>query len=315
LIYSEFWDFAFPPFSDENRRENFVPTRSASLVSTRLRYALGHGGGAAGLFGEPGVGKTRIAKSLLDEFSAAGWLAGYLPNPLGTPGDILAALEPSAAPRSPVGGLAELQAFAAARARSGQPAVLAVDDVQAARGTDFLEIVRTLLNIEYGGRRSLSLLLIGQPGMERRLAAASSFNTRLDARAVLSPMTDEEARLYILARLKAAGSRQGIFTRQAAENLVRLGKGNPRQLNRLCELSLVVAYGLESEKVGPEIVEMAAGDLDLLPAGDAGFLPWPHPAGDGDGEKGEAEPGEEDILAALPGADRGLAGPSQGRTA
>ena len=173
-----------------------------------------------------------------------------------------------------------------------------MDDVQTARGTDFLETLRTLLNVEEEGIRALSLLLIGQPGMERRLAAASSFNTRLGVMAILDRMTEDETRMYILSHLKNAGSRHGIFTRQAAEHVVRLSRGIPRQINRLCEMSLVIAYGLESVKIGPDIVDMAAGDLDMLPDDNATFFPWPHPEPMADKSGGEAESGG-DILAGL----------------
>ncbi len=299
MIYTEFWGLAFPPFANANRPGTFVPTRSASLAMARLRYALGTGMGASALFGEAGSGKTHVARMVLAEFAAARWAVCYLPNPFGTPRGILAALDREALAAVPANsaGLSELEACLAARAAARRPALLAVDDVQAARGADFLETLRTLLNIEYDGVRALSVLLIGQAGMERRLAAASGFDGQLLARAVLEPMTDEETRLYILARLKAAGSRQGIFTKHAADRVVDLSRGFPRQVNRLCEMALVIAYGLGSEKISPDIVEMAASDLDLLPPGEAAFFPWPHPEPAETME--EEEPEEEDILAAL----------------
>ena len=258
--------------------------------------------GAAGLFGEAGCGKTRLARILLHEFADANWLTGYLPGPAGTPRDMLAALEPEAVREPGAVGAADLQSRIAWLAREGRPMLLAVDDVQAARGTDFLETLRTLLNVEKDGGRVLSLLLIGQPGMERRLAAASFFDTRLGARAILNRMTRDETKLYMLSHLKNAGSRQGIFTHQAAERVVSLSRGTPRQVNRLCEMSLVIAFGLESEKIGPDIVDMAAADLDMPPDEDAAFLPWPHPKSAATeaeaGYDAEAEAGD-DVLAGL----------------
>ncbi|MDR2391683.1 MAG: AAA family ATPase [Planctomycetota bacterium] len=301
MVYANFWGLSFPPFADDNRPDTFVPVRSVSLALARLRYALGTIRGAAALFGSPGIGKTRAVKMLLREFEAAGWLTAYLPNPSGTVDDIFAVLNPAGANQGKPAGIAGLQVFLSDLARANRPALLAVDDVQAARGSDFLETLRTLLNMGTDERRALSLLLIGQDGMERKLAVASSFNTRLDARAIIEPMTDEETKLYILARLKAAGSRHGIFTRQAAEMIVELARGNPRQVNRLCDTALVVAFGLESTQVGPEIVEMAAGDLDILPGG-APFLLWPHPEPEGGGEEGgdaQSDDHAEDILAGL----------------
>ena len=303
MIYADFWDLHFPPFANDNRPETFVPTRSATLAAARLRYALGTETGASALFGAPGTGKSRVARIVVEEFVAAHWLAAYLPSPHGQPRDILAALDPAVAALLPAGsdGLAELRAFLVGRTVERRPVLLVVDDAQIARGSDFLELLRTLLNIEHDGTRAMSLLLVGQASLERRLAAASGFDSQLAVRAVLEPMSDEETRLYILARLKAAGSRQGIFTRQAAERVVRYSRGVPRQINRLCELSLVVAYGLGKRQVSPDIVEMAAADLDLLPAGEASFLPWPHPAPKD--EPGPEEPHAEDILAGLPVAE------------
>ncbi len=304
MIYTAHWGLNFPPFANDSRAETFVPTRSAALAIARLRYSLGTGMGASALFGEPGVGKSRIARLILSEFTSARWLTGYMPSPAGSPRDVLGALSPADAAVVPdnSSGLPELQAFVARRTRSRQPLLLAVDDVQTARGTDFLEVLRTLLNIEDDGTKALSILLIGQASMEKRLAMASGFDSQLLMRAVLEPMTDEEARFYVLARLKAAGSRQGIFTKQAADRVVAFSKGNPRQINRLCELSLVIAFGLDAKKISPDMVEMAAADLDMLPAGDAPFFPWPHPAPKSTPEQEEAPP-EEDILATLTADD------------
>lgn len=297
MIYTDFWGLKFPPFANDDRPGTFVPVRSASLAIARLRYSLGAGMGVSALFGEAGIGKTRVARVVIEEFAAARWAVAYLPNPFGSIRDILAAFEPAAA-NMPEGAaaFAALRTLLEERAALRRQTLMVVDDVQTARGTDFLETLRTLLNVRRDGEGALSILLVGQAGMERRLAAASGFDTQLAMRAVLDPMTDEEARLYILARLRAAGSDHGIFTRQAAERVVRLSRGVPRQVNRLCEMSLLTAYGLETERVSPDIVEMAAADLDLLPPGEASFLPWPHP--EPDAEK-EPEREEEDVLAGL----------------
>lgn len=298
MIYTDFWELNFHPFANDTRPETYVPTRTATLCIARLRYALSMGMGASALIGLAGTGKSRVARLVMAEFAAARWLTAYMPGPAGTPRDILAALNPATAAAVPAGayGMAELQSFLVDRARRGQPVLLVVDDAQTARGGEFLEILRTLLNIEHEGVKALSILLVGQPSMERRLQSASNFDSQLLVRAVLDPMDDEEARLYILARLKAAGSKQGIFTKYAAESVVKYSKGVPRQVNRLCELALVIAYGLEQKRVGPDIVDMAAADLDLLPPGEASFFPWPHPA---PVSEPEPESQEEDILAAL----------------
>lgn len=300
IDYLDYWGLSFAPFADDLRPETFVPTAGSTRALGRLRYALGSGPGAAGLYGCAGVGKTRIVKTLLDEFAAVRWLTRYFPTPLATAADLLEALNPSSrlSDGDPSRAVAAIAEFLENRATLGLPALLAVDDVQATRNPDFLELLRTLSNI--GGREgpALRLLFSGQPEMENRLRAASRLDTRLAAKAVLDPMTDDETKLYILARLKAADSSQGIFTRHAAALLAELSRGVPRGVNLLAELSLVIAFGLDRRKVDPEVVEMAAADLDLLPGDAAAFFPWPHPEPAAEEPAGEPEEGE-DILAQL----------------
>lgn len=300
MIYLDYWGLSRPPFTNDHRPEAFVPNQSAALVMGRLRYALGMNLGAAGLFGEPGVGKTQLIRTLLTEFAAAGWLVAYIPNPGCTTLDLLSLFSRDAAlaVRPGESGLAELERFLAGRLKVGRPVLAAVDDVQAARSGELLETLRTMLNIEEDGRRALSLLLAGQAGMERKLELSSGFNTQLAVRALLSPMRPEETKLYVLSRLKAAGSRHGIFTRQAAERLVSLSGGAPRQVNRLCELALVTGFGLDAKKITPDIVDMAAADLDMLSGAENAVFPWPGKPMVRQGELATTPP-EEDILASL----------------
>jgi general secretion pathway protein A len=79
----------------------------------------------------------------------------------------------------------------------------------------------------------------------------------------MEPMGIEETKRYILYRLKIAGCTRGIFTRQAGQLVHEVAGGIPRNVNRLCELALVTGYGLGEEKIGPEIVGMAAREIGL----------------------------------------------------
>ena len=304
-MYLDYWRLDFPPFADDHKLDAFVPTRSATLVMGRVRFALGAGQAVAGLYGAAGVGKTIITRMILAEYAEARWLTAYLPSPCCQARDVLAALSPgSALLAGAKAGMSDLFSFLESQAEAGRPVLLAVDDIQATRNSEFLELLRTLLNVESGGRRALSLLLAGQPSMDLRLAAASGFDGQLAVRAVVQPMTNVEAGVYILSRLKAAGSHQGLFTRQAAERVVQLAHGLPRDINRLCELSLVIAYGLGLKKIDPATVEMAAADLDLLPGDDAPFFAWSAPERparpEPEVETVKTEAAGVDILASLP---------------
>ncbi len=300
MLYTEYWDLDFPPFTDEYKVGGMVPTRNSSLVIGRLRFALGMNRSIAALFGEAGVGKTFLIRVLLEEFTEANWLVGYLPNPCADAKDILELYRPDIVRALPINsnGMSELRNFLAEQAGIGQPVLLAVDDIQASRSTDFLELLRTLMNIETNGKKPLSVLLGGQPSMALRLESASRMDTQLSVKAVVTPMLEDEAKLYILSRLKTAGSKQGVFTKQAADRVVELTKGSPRQINRLCELALVIGFGLGVKKIDPTTIEMAAADLDLLPAEETVFFPWERQKLKKKPEE-NAPPDEDDVLASL----------------
>lgn len=302
MIYLDYWGMSRPPFANTHLPETFVPTQSSGVALAKLRYALGTRQGAAGLIGNPGTGKTIVARMIVDEFQDAGWLAVYMPQPGFSADDLLGALAPNPADW-PAGcsGQAALGRYLKGLLDKGRMALAAIDDVQAARDPLWLEWLRTLLNIEKDGERALAILLAGQPPMERRLAAASGFDSQLSVRAVLEPMTREETKVYILSRLQYSGTRHGIFTRQAAERLAEISGGVPRQVNRLCELSLMTGYGLGVKKIDPALVNMAAADLDLLPGEDMAFHDWPAPEArpKPEPEPSEPESEEDDILASL----------------
>lgn len=304
MLYTDYWDLDFPPFTDEYKVGGMVPTRNSSLVIGRLRFALGMNRTIAAVFGEAGVGKTFLIRVLMEEFKEANWLVGYLPNPCADAKDILELFRPDAARTIPAkaNGMSELKSFLTEQAEIGQPVLLAVDDVQASRNTDFLELLRTLMNIEAGGKKPMSVLLGGQPSMALRLESASRMDTQLSVKAVVTPMLEDEAKLYILSRLKTAGSKQGVFTKQAADRVVELTKGSPRQINRLCELALVIAFGFGVKKIDPTTIEMAAADLDLLPAEETVFFPWERQKPKKRPPEENAPPDEEDVLASLDAA-------------
>jgi type II secretory pathway predicted ATPase ExeA len=124
--------------------------------------------------------------------------------------------------------------------------------------------------------------------MEQRMRSASGFASHLAMKVWLRPLTQEDTKNYVLYRLKAAGCQRGLFTRQAADAIFQYTGGFPRNINRLCELSLTIACGLQAKKIGPEIIETAAENLGL----ESDIL-------DALGQTG-AGCGEADILSSIP---------------
>jgi hypothetical protein len=149
-------------------------------------------------------------------------------------------------------------------AAAGRRACVLVDEAHAIADLQLLESFRMLTNFEAGGQLPLAVVLVGQPSLLPTLRHVSSFDQRLALTVSLSPLSADQSKHYILSRLKMAGCTRGIFTRSAGERISELARGIPRNINRLCELCLVVGFGFGVKKIKAEVVDAVAGDLGLL---------------------------------------------------
>ncbi len=266
-MYLPYWGMTHQPFAGANSPASFVPLESALLVLTKLRYVIGAELGSVLLTGPGGCGKSGLARLVMDEFAAAGWATAYLANPSGEPGEVLGLLAfLLGAPAD--GGLTALLRRLDELCAAGRRVCVVFDDLHTVQDRELLENLRMLLNVEAGGRKAVNLLLVGQPEAEAKLRRASNFLGHISLRVRMQAFDEEDAKKYVLYRLKVAGCSRGIFTRSAAEEIYRLSGGLPRHINRLCELALLVGCGLSVKKIGPEVIQTAAADLGLEPGGE-----------------------------------------------
>ena len=295
-MYLSYWGLSRPPFRNGCDRDFRVDLDAQAAAALKLRLAAGSGG-AAWLTGPPGLGKTHLARVLLDEFSGEGHLTAYLAWPQATPLDLLAAFAPGggAAPRPGRSDFSVLRDWLAAASAAGRRALAAVDSLERGDGDSGLEMLAALAGAAPDGRQALDLLLVGTEAAHPRLERTGLLG-RCPAIARLEPLGADCAREYLIARLRAAGMTRPVFTRRAAQRVAACSGGVPRDINRLADLALMAGFSLEAAKITPDLVDMAAMDLGLpVPAGEA--APGAEPLF-------EAPP-EMDILAGL--ACRGAA--------
>jgi len=291
-MYHAYWGMRCRPFDEAVRPAEAVPTEALQFALGKLRCALASGWPVVLAAGPAGSGKTLFLRLALAEAGAAGWRTALLTPSAGTLEDLGAALE--ADPRAEA-VLAHLEAHAAAGGRT----LIAVDDLHAFRDGELLACLREGCDRAVGGVPAVHLLLAGAG--TKASGAAAALLSRVSMRASVGPLSAEDAKRYVLYRLKAAGCTRGIFTRHAADRLVELSGGVPRTLNRIGELSLMIGYGMGASRIVPEIVDLAADDLGLRsvarPSPVAARPPAPPAA---EGAAAEAAAAEEpDTLAAL----------------
>jgi general secretion pathway protein A len=154
-----------------------------------------------------------------------------------------------------------LQAFLAENTQRGCHAVIAVDEAQFLIDSGALETLRLLTNFEVDGRSTLTLLLVGQPQLLPAIERLSGLEARLGVKCLLRPLTLEETASYVSHRLTAAGATHEIFTAEALTTLHQLTAGNPRRINRLCDLALLVGFAEEQVRINAPQVEAVCNEL------------------------------------------------------
>lgn len=262
-MYLTYWGMHSRPFENGHEPAFFVPYEGAALALAKLRYAVTGRLGVVCLTGGVGVGKTELARMTLYHATREGWLGAYVPAPGDSQAELFGLLADLLGVSAGGAPLERLLLALKPVAEAGRSVAVVMDDAHTVKNPAVFEGLRMLLNIEHNGHSLIGLVLAGQDGFVDRLSSVSGFSSHFGLKSELRPMTLDEAKMYVLYRLKVAGCSRGIFTRHAAERIHQLSGGQPRNVNRLCELALTTACGLQLKKVGPEVVDEVAGVLGL----------------------------------------------------
>jgi type II secretory pathway predicted ATPase ExeA len=214
----------------------------------RLRWLIS-ARGLGVLTGEVGSGKTVAVRAAVDGLDASRNTLIYLANPQigtrGIHGAIAAALGQT--PRFHHATLIpQVSAALAAEAdERNRHVILALDEAHLLTHEQ-LEAVRMLTNHDLDSRSPLTILLIGQPTLRRRLRVGDM--AALDQRIALRyhipapALTAQETSGYLRAHLSLAGRSDTLFSDDAVRAIHGHARGLPRAINRLAITALLAAY-------------------------------------------------------------------------
>ncbi len=140
----------------------------------------------------------------------------------------------------------------------GRRTVLIVDEAQNL-GSDALEELRMLSNVNTHQRELLQIVLSGQPELKQLLAAPglTQFVQRVSSDFHLALLERKDVIGYVEHRLRVAGARRPLFSHEACDLICYATQGTPRLINMLCDTALLYGYASEAPKITTEIV--AAG--------------------------------------------------------
>ena len=216
--------------------------------------------------GEPGTGKTTLLRKALHEFPS-NIKAAYIPNTLVSFSEllrlILKDLGLPVSTDSKFDMMERLNQYLLEQSNSGHIVALLIDEAQDL-SLQCLEELRLLGNLETDKHKLLQIVLVGQPGLERKLNQPEllQLKQRVVLRCWLQPVETGEVGPYIESRLQTIGHRSAdLFDPEAIEKIAFYSKGFPRLINIICDNALLTAYAASKFKVSAAMIDEVADDL------------------------------------------------------
>jgi len=248
------------PFSNEPDLRFYFESASHRDAQRRVERGLRQRKGLTLLTGDGGMGKTLLARRILDSleeevFEAT--LLVMLPGAADATG-ILQRFARQIGTEEPAndrpGLLGQIYEQLAIVREDGRHAVLIVDDAQIMTPEVFAEL-GGLLNLEYEDRRLVSILFVGSPDLDRLVENDPSMAPRVDVRVRMQPLDMANTTAYIKHRLATVKGKPEIVPAAVVETLYKFGRGRPRLLNTLADNALFEAYLAGRTAIDPGDVE------------------------------------------------------------
>lgn len=270
-MYERHWNLQRKPFENTPDPEFLYYSDQHEEALMRLLYAVKERKGAAILTGEYGSGKTTISRALVEKLRNDNvYEVVLIPNPSLSSHDFLAEilhqLKAADIPSRKVDMLHRLEEALYHNLNNKRETVIIIDEAQCIKRRETLEELRLLLNFQLNDRFLLTLILVGQPEVKQKLNQVKQFKQRLAVRFCLNLLEERETRDYIHFRLKVAGRDLPTFSEDAIKLIHAHSKGAPRDINNICDMSLLMGYvkkaSVVDDAIAKEVIEDLVSDFE-----------------------------------------------------
>jgi general secretion pathway protein A len=153
--------------------------------------------------------------------------------------------------------IARFEEYLTQKAALDETPVIIIDEAQNL-GREVLEELRLLAVPDPRKPKFLQEILVADPGFEEMLNSSDlqQLTQRIAVRCLLRPLSEDESRQYLEARVnKVGGSLSQVFTPEAIAFIIQKSGGIPRVINMLGYLALSAGYSLSRKKIDAPLLE------------------------------------------------------------
>jgi type II secretory pathway predicted ATPase ExeA len=265
-MYLDYWGFRETPFVNVPSRDVFFESPQHQEAVNRLLYVINNRKGVAMLTGEVGSGKTTVIRNLTAYLPKGQYEVRMIPNPALTATDMVRSIliQFGLALKNETKSIIieQLRLKLEYFAERGGGAVLVVDEAHVINRKSVLEELRMLLNLQSEDRFLLTLIMVGQPPLLKKIELLQPLKERISMKYHLSPLSQRQMEQYIRYRLDHVGAGLNIFTDDAMPLIFEYSNGIPLRINNLCDRCFLMGMMRKTQQVDAEIVRRAVADLE-----------------------------------------------------
>ena len=261
-MYESFYNLRTKPFSLLPDSDFLYAGSTHRAAYSTLEYGLINEASFIVLTGEPGMGKTSLLRKLVSEHGSKhsiGLVTNARYNIEHLLPWVLLSLGLSKRQLDPVEAYYVFSEFLNHESQQHRRVILIIDEAQSL-GTDLLEELRLLSNLNDGKTLKLQIILSGQPDLHKLLQRIdmTQFAQRVVVDSHLEALSETETGHFIHHRLQVAGGHPSLFTNKACALVYRLTRGNPRLINQVCDLALTHGLAMQARVITSKLVAQAA---------------------------------------------------------
>lgn len=257
-MYLEHWGLNDFPFENVPNPRYYYESDPHKTLCEDLQDAIVRRKGAIVLTGEIGCGKSTISQRTLlnlpeDRFDIALITYSRL-TPVEMLYEVSRQLGLQTQPQDKNAILKAIQEHLTRNAESGRGTLICIDEAQSIPSLATFEELRLLMNFQLGAHFLVSLLFVGQPELQRKIAKLPQLQQRIALNLTLGHFDLQTTMHYILHRLRKAGCSRPILTRQAIDVIHRHTCGVPRRINHLLDRCLLVGMRQSASLLDSKLV-------------------------------------------------------------